>query len=384
MGELKRAVVLAGGGPAVGLSLGALKRIHEESDIHFDVWSCACIGAWVGVLWNQAKPGEEFAATDAFMRKVFRPDTHYDRFPMATVFAPNWADYISAMTTFIADPRSYRNLILPDMIMEAMADFARFAATPSEWNIGNLNSVIFNDLIAPNPIARFVSSMMYKSTLQGLSQIYYPNNRLLNQIGFDALYAEDKPYLYHNAYNLTTQRLELFSNKKSDQYQNITDASLCACSALPYIEAPVEIESMIYCEGATVDTVNFEHLLQNHPDLDEVWVSRILDVKQVRRPNNLVDALNNLVMLFASAVSADDVTQFIEDVERKKAAGLVKKSLKVLQLEVDHSIYYDWTYSNLDASTEDGYRAADRLLTAYRTGLCSHSEHRAKTLRAAA
>jgi len=273
MSELKRAIVFACGGPAVGLSLGALKRLHEEPDIRFDVWFCACIRAWVGVLWNQAKPGDEFAAMDGFMRRVSGPD---------------------------------------------------------------------------------------------------------------ALYADDKPFLYHNAYNPSGQALELFSNKKNDQYQDITAASLCACSALPYIEAPVEIENSIYCEGATVYTVNFERLLQNYPDLDEVWVSRILDVKQVRRPNKLVDAPNNLVMLFASTVSEDDVNLFIEEVGRKKAEGVVKKSLRVLQLEVDHNIYYDWTYSNLDAPTKDGYRAAERLLAAYRTGLWSHSEHRAKTPRAAA
>ena len=73
MSELKRAIVLAGGDPAVGLSLGALRRLHEESNIRFDGWFCACIGAWVGLLWNQAKPGEEAQAVDGFMREVFRP-----------------------------------------------------------------------------------------------------------------------------------------------------------------------------------------------------------------------------------------------------------------------------------------------------------------------
>lgn len=42
-----------------------------------------------------------------------------------------------------------------------------------------------------------------------------------------------------------------------------------------------------YIEGALIDTVSFERLLYNHPDLDEVWVSRILDRKQIRPANNL-------------------------------------------------------------------------------------------------
>lgn len=374
MANKKRAIVLAGGGPAVGLSLGAMKRLDEEKDLNFDVWSCACIGAWVGVLWNQAEPGKNFEETDAFMRKVFRPDNYYSRFPMATVFAPNWADYIGSTMSFIADPRNYENLIVPEMIQDALMDLAKFAMSPTDWNMGNLNTVIFNSLMAPNPFIRFTTSMMYLSSLKGLAQIYYPNSMLLNEIKFQNLYQDDRPYLYHNAYDLTAQRLSLFSNNKKDQYQDITDASLCACSALPFIESPVEIENSIYCEGATVDTVNFEHLLENHPDLDEIWVSRILDVKQVRRPNNLLDALNNLVMLFAASVSADDVELFLYKVEEYKKAGKCKKSLKVLQLEVDHNIYYDWTYSNLDASINDGYKAAEKLLAAYHSGCGSHSE----------
>ena len=38
----------------------------------------------------------------------------------------------------------------------------------------------------------------------------------------------------------------------------------------------MKIDGTTYVEGATVDTVGFWDLLQNHPDLDEVWVCRIL------------------------------------------------------------------------------------------------------------
>ena len=37
---------------------------------------------------------------------------------------------------------------------------------------------------------------------------------------------------------------------KGRPYKPITSGSLCACSALPYIEQTVEIEGDIYCEGA--------------------------------------------------------------------------------------------------------------------------------------
>ena len=117
-----------------------------------------------------------------------------------------------------------------------------------------------------------MTSMIYKSALRGVSQTYRANNRLLNQIEFETLYGKEKPFLYHKFYNLTTQSLDLLLNRKADQGQDISAASQYACSILIYIEAPFERKSNIYCKGSTVDTMNFEHLLPNHPDLDEIWV----------------------------------------------------------------------------------------------------------------
>ena len=86
---------------------------------------------------------------------------------------------------------------------------------------------------------------------------------------------------------------------------------MCACSALPFIEGTVEIGGDTYCEGALVDTVNFDSLIEEHPnELDEIWVSRIVDSKQIRKPENLHDALANLCQLFAATVGEDDVKLF--------------------------------------------------------------------------
>ena len=91
----------------------------------------------------------------------------------------------------------------------------------------------------------------------------------------------------------------------------ITAASLCACSALPFIEQTVEVDGDIYCEGALVDTVNFKSLLvETIPILEEIWISRIVDANQVRKPENLHDALANLCQLFAATVGEDDIKLF--------------------------------------------------------------------------
>ena len=360
-GKMKRAICLAGGGPAVGLSLGTLKRLSEEADMKFDVWSLACIGAWLGIVWNQADPGKEYETSEAFFRGIFRPDDVYDRFPIAAAFAPDFQENMRNMVSFILDPSSYHNMVVPAAIQQAWMDILKFFGNPSQWSQANFNAMLLNQVLAVNPMSRFVTSLMYKSKTRGLSRIYYPDSAFLQQIDFKRLYEPGRPVIYHNAYNLTDDRLELFSNKDS-KYQKIRAESLCACSALPYIEEPVVLDGKTYCEGATVDTVNFEDLMRNHPDLDEVWVSRILDVKQVRKPQNLYDALNNLVMLFAATTSEDDVRLF------KYHVAKTHPNLKVIEIPVAFNIDYDWSFSNLDRSIDEGYDAADQVLNAYRQG----------------
>lgn len=361
MKPVKRAIALAGGGPAVGLSIGSLKRLYEEPDIRFDVWTLSCIGAWLGIVWNQAEPGQELDTSVAFFRGIFRPDDVYDKFPIAAAFAPDWLDSLRNTVDFVLDPRSYHNPVVPDAILAATEELARFATDPRQWTNSNFNILILNQVLAVNPWSRFMTSMIYKSKTRGLSRIFYQDSALLAQIRFENLYQPGKPVLYHNAYNLTDDRLELFSNA-NPKYQHISGHTLCACSALPYVEEPVVLDGKTYCEGATVDTVNFEDLLKNHPDLDEVWVSRILDIKQVRRPANLYDALNNLVMLFAATTSEDDVKLFKYHVAR------THPDLKVIEIPVDFNVNYDWTYSNLDRSIAEGYDAANAVVAAYRQG----------------
>lgn len=355
---MKRAITLAGGGPAVGLSLGSLKRL-EEAGIKFDVWALACIGAWLGIVYNQAEPGKEVDTSVDFFRQIFRDDRTYSRFPIASVFAPDFFSETRKMVDFIVDPRNYENLILPDKIAEAAEYTMSLLTNPKRWNQAEINSWLLNQVLAVNPFSRYLTSMMYLSKNNGMARIFYPESPILREIDFDKLYQENKPFIYHNSYNLTKKRLELFANKPMKGYSKISAHTLCACSALPYIEEPVQLGSDIYCEGATIDTVNFEDMLRDHPDLDEVWVSRILDHDQVRAPDTLYDALNNLVMLFASTTSEDDVKLF------KYHAAEVGWKGKIIEIPVAQNINYDWTYSNLDRSMKDGYEATDLVLKKY-------------------
>src|SRR6476660_10177499 len=98
----KRAICLAGGGPAAGLHIGVLKGLRDAGitfDTKNDVWALSCIGAWVGVIYNQAE-NDRIQETTNFFRDVFREDKSFDSFPLNTIFTPDWAGNADAMWEF--------------------------------------------------------------------------------------------------------------------------------------------------------------------------------------------------------------------------------------------------------------------------------------------
>jgi predicted acylesterase/phospholipase RssA len=163
--------------------------------------------------------------------------------------------------------------------------------------------------------------------------------------------------------------------KKNEKYEyndHINARTLCACSALPFIEGTVEIDGVTYCEGALVDTVNFESLLDEHPDLEEIWVSRIVDSKQIRKPENLHDALANLCQLFAATVGEDDVRLFKYHVtcdrHQPEKNGKRKDPWNgiVVEIHVPGHINFKWNHSNLENGRELGKAAAHQAFQAYK------------------
>src|SRR4029434_9528502 len=79
----------------------------------------ACIGAWVGIIYNQAKDGKGLEATQAFFRNVFRDDESFRSFPTNTIFSPDWFGYLDAMQDFLCEPQNYRNAFVPRKMMES-------------------------------------------------------------------------------------------------------------------------------------------------------------------------------------------------------------------------------------------------------------------------
>jgi predicted acylesterase/phospholipase RssA len=384
---VKRAITLGGGGPAAGLHIGVLEALEAHPEIEFQVWSLSCIGAWVGIVYNQfddeaenGKVGNKKIKKNHnhkseqtyhfFKDYVFRDDESYKRFPINSVFGTDWLSNTEALIDYVSDAENYKGVWQPRTMMRALTEtMSMFSDRKKRWDEGDINGWILNQVMAPNPFVRNMMSMMYLSDVNGLSKINYPKSKFMKRISFEALEEKEKPHIFHNAWNLDDQKLAFFSNREmkkklpDKEYKvPITASSLCACSALPFIEGTVEIDGVTYCEGALVDTVNFESLLEEHPDLEEIWVSRIVDAKQIRKPVNLHDALANLCQLFAATVGEDDVKLFKYRVRSEKAK---RRDLTIVEIRVPSHINFNWNHSNLEHSRELGKAAGKQAIKAY-------------------
>ena len=78
--RIRRAIALGGGGPAVGLGLGALKRL-QEANLTFDVWSLSCIGAWLGCVYHAAPKGTGIETAERFSTRSAAPTGSTINFP---------------------------------------------------------------------------------------------------------------------------------------------------------------------------------------------------------------------------------------------------------------------------------------------------------------
>jgi predicted acylesterase/phospholipase RssA len=375
MGKVKRALALSGGGPLVGLHVGALKALMENG-IRFDVWSCDCIGSWVACVYNslpEDTPVEtkERNLTD-FFSFLFVPDDIYDFFPVPTsVFVVDYPKFIKKyMETFwgvFTHPSQFFNIVKPSWYM-GLAEFL----SNQNWSLtreevyaamGKLNSF--------NPWIRMTFHAFWKMPISGISMAHVKEMPDIwkNYLDFErlnSLQKEDK-YIYINAYNLTDRQIELFSNNKN--YQPLCIEALQAGSGILLYVENAEINGKKYCEGANVDTLNFKDLLQNHPDLDEIWILRLADYQYVNPPENLSQAAGLQIMLPFSTIAEDDIKLFkyhltneekLEEIgfSREQAQNLKIIEIKVKKEHLTRKLSYDWTQSNFSEGLQAGYQAA--------------------------
>jgi Patatin-like phospholipase len=228
---LKRVICLGGGGPAAGLHIGVLEGLEAKGikfDQKRDIWALSCIGAWVGIIYNQAPTHREVAETYNFFRGVFREDKSFKSFPTNTIFAPDWGSNAEAMWDFMLEPRNYKNAFLPREIMKSfmhtISALGRMSSLRrrrrryndrefeeveefEQFSEGDFNRWVLNHVLAVHPVVRFLTAMAYKSEVTGLARLYYPDSKFLKDIRFEELKQSNKPYIFHNAWNLSKQKL---------------------------------------------------------------------------------------------------------------------------------------------------------------------------------
>jgi predicted acylesterase/phospholipase RssA len=381
----KRAICLGGGGPAVGLHIGALdslKTLGVDFGNERGVWALSCIGAWAGVLYNQAKKGREIEETYRFFEGVFRDDRSFASFPTNTVFAPDWSGSTEAMLDYLFDPKSYRNAFLPRHIVHSWMHTLAYVGKRRNWrkfSEGDFNRWTLNHVLAINPWVRFLTGLLYKSEIDGRSRLFFEDSKFLKDIKFESLDDAGKPFIFFNAFNFARKDIDIFANDPpywtGKKHKAITGASLCACSALPFVEQTVAVSGPVYCEGALVDTVNFRGLMEEHhteeDPLDEIWINRIVDATQIHKPKNLHDALANLCELFAATVGEDDIRLFKHKVKDNNRLPENKREFPafhgtIIEIDVNDQINFHWSHSNLVAGRTFGSEAAYNAYKLYK------------------
>lgn len=354
--KIKRAIALSGGGPLVGIQVGALKAL-EEAGVYFDVWSCGCVGSWIGCLYASLPEAEtkKYLKLENFFRQIFVPDDIYASYPIATgAFIPDYLGDFAKWAQKLCDPATYTDLLLPSRIAEWQRQ--TMISPPKTRDEANL---WLSHGLALNPWMRLSMQLSVLLPKSGVAGLVRDTGFIESHIDFKRLQAS-RQAVYINAYNLEKRRIELFSNR--DPYTPITPQSLMAGSSVLYFTENRIIDDHAYCEGAVVDTVNFRDLIENYPDLNEIWVIRITEGKQIHPPRTLIEAQLLSVMLLFNTIAEDDVKLFKQHL---KAAGR-DKDIRVIEIPVSHQdVSYQWNYANLERGMRAGEAGARKTLTDY-------------------
>ncbi len=356
MKQVKRAIALSGGGPPVGLQVGALKAL-DEFDIEFEVFTTDCIGSWTACIYNSHHKAGRFTKMKQFYNACFVPDDVFDGFSVPTnIFITDYFRDFKLYWQKLFDYQTYQGLFLPQRQIEYMMTClnpANFPKTSADL------SLMLTTAASLNPFARLMFKLGYQSPKTGRSWLLGPENHgadfVDRFINFNKLITIN-PLIYLNAFNLTKQKIELFVNRADHPtYKPITLRALKANSSiLGYLEN-VDIDDQQYCEGAVADTVNFNDLLANHPDLNEVWVINILDYKEIKPPKNQLEADLLAVELPFATIAHDDIKLFAFHL---KEAGLDKK-IKLIKIDLSYKdLDFFWKHSTLEKGIQVGYEGA--------------------------
>jgi NTE family protein len=325
--KARTALIISGGAPNATLVAGALTAFHKEG-LEFDVVSTAGAGALLGLMYYAPRNGDPTATLKGVI-DLGVADPLYEAFPV-----------------------NFKVFNKPG----ALADMYRrmLAANPFTHHLATM--------AAPNADSQF-----FKDSLSLMFATACPSDLNTNSLGLCAHvpFAEEvidfdkvatiAPHFLVNAYNLSTREMENF-----DQ-QSLTPLHLQAALSFPFLYPPTQIGDGFYIEGAALDCLNFQNLLEEHPDLEEIVVFDILGAERLlRAPRNLYDAWVMSIITPLIEIARDDLKIFESRYRQQYPSLEHLHKLPLIEGIPDDDLpdVFDWSRSNLQRLFDIGYRCA--------------------------
>ena len=97
------------------------------------MWSLSCIGAWVGIVYNQFDGTDKAKQTHQFFKDhVFRDNESYERFPINSVFGTDWFGNTQALMNYVSNIENYKGMWQPHKIMSALSETMSIFSDPKK------------------------------------------------------------------------------------------------------------------------------------------------------------------------------------------------------------------------------------------------------------
>lgn len=322
--KTKNALLLGAGGPLGGLEAGALIALDEKG-VEFDIISGACIGSVLTLTYSS--PANGMTGREALEM---------------------WCN-----TTGLSDEIYYS--VCP-------TNYKVFQKNSGMLN--PMNDMFLRTMIAMNPYysanpqtesERFMSdSYLYWLTL---CTPYFPSwpqtsiSRIApfleNFIDFENLKNIDHD-VYINAMNVTDKQIAVFDKNE------ITEKHVIAGSSLYYICPQTEIDGKMYGEGSYRDSLNYQGLIKDYDQIENIVIMNILNRSDlIREPHSLYDAYNLSIMIPFITIAEDDTKLF-------QAAHKHNQNIYKVEFEIPkahEATAMDWSASNFKRLRDIGYEA---------------------------
>ncbi len=328
---LKNALLLGAGGPLGPLEAGAIIALDEEG-VNFDIISGACIGSVLALSYACPANGMTGRqAIEKWCENACVSDFIYNYFPV------NYKIFLKDQGILSSYFDYFRKLMLKFSFFVNLNPKNEFQRYLSDL------SFLFTDVFFMPSFTNYFS--------EALTRFSKDDFKLF--IDFEKLKTLNEKEVYINALNLETKEIQLFNKNE------ITPEVLAAGSSLFFVANPQLIGNNWFAEGSYIDSINFQGILAQHSDIDNIVVMNILNKKAlIRKPKNLYDAYNLSVILPFVTIARDDIKIFKLKYEKKYKAEALIVDFDLPENDFD---YLDWSHDNFNKLKKIGYNAGKKF-----------------------